>query len=154
MMTGLSKIKSQVAHVRQREEARLIRVAKKSGLFASKFTSQELETLFRNYAESKLPRKTSQLAKLEHKMKVVKKAQSEQERRDDARRKILLGSFIIAQMKHKPVLKAEMTPELVQFLELHKDPKAVKRNKALLNDWIGVAPVKAEGGDANGAELT
>ena len=151
MMNELTKIKSKVVQVRQREEARLIRVAKKSGLFAFKFTSQELETLFRNYAESKLPRKISQLAKLEIKMKVVRKAQSEQERRDDARRKILLGSFIIAQMEHKPVLKAELTPELVQFLELHKDPKAVERNKELLNDWIGVAPAVSEGGDASGA---
>ena len=141
-MADLEQIKLRVEQVRQREEARLIMLAKKSGIFDSKFTSIELETLFRDYVKATLPKNLSQLAKLELKMKTAKKAQSEQERREDARRKILMGSFIIAQMEHKPVLRTELTPELVQFLELHKDPKAVERNKELLKEWL--VPVTPE----------
>ena len=74
-------------------------------------------------------------------MAKAKKGQSEEARKEDTRRKILLGSFLIAQMEHKPVLKADLMAELDQFLELHKDPNAVMRNKELLKEWlVPVAP--------------
>ena len=69
-------------------------------------------------------------------------AKNDEARREDTRRKILLGSFLIAQMEHKPVLRADMVAELDQFLELHKDPNAVVRNKELLKEWL--VPVSPE----------
>ena len=77
-------------------------------------------------------------------MKLTKKRQSEQARREDAQRKILLGSFIIAQMEHKPALKIEMASELEQFLDLHKEPKISERNKELLKKWLPTGAIPSE----------
>ena len=62
--------------------------------------------------------------------------QSAQERRDDTRRKILLGSFLIAQFEHKPEMLAQMQPEIEQFLDQHKDKTVAQANKSLLSEWL------------------
>ena len=141
-MDVLEHLTVQRDKVRAREEARLLLVAKKLGLFEWRITTAELEQMFTKGLKACDPQKQSQLSRLEGDMVKIKKNISEEERRLDTRRKILLGSFIIAQMEHKPVLKAEMMAELPKFLELHKDPKAVVRNKELLKDWLHHGPVE------------
>ena len=152
-MDVLEHLTVQRDKVRAREEARLLRVAKKLGLFEWRITTAELEQMFTKGLKACDPQKQSQLSRLETEMVKIKQKRSEEERRLDARRKILLGSFIIAQMEHKPVLKADLIPELVQFLELHKDPKAVERNKDLLKDWLHSGPTVAPTGEATGTEV-
>ena len=152
-MDVLEHLTVQRDKVRTREEARLLLVAKKLGLFEWRITTAELEQMFTKGLKACDPQKQSQLSRLETEMVKIKQKRSEEERRLDARRKILLGSFIIAQMEHKPVLKADLIPELVQFLELHKDPKAVERNKDLLKDWLHSGPTVAPTGEATGTEV-
>ena len=152
-MDVLEHLTVQRDKVRAREEARLLLVAKKLGLFEWRITTAELEQMFTKGLKACDPQKQSQLSRLETEMVKIKQKRSEEERRLDARRKILLGSFIIAQMEHKPVLKADLIPELVQFLELHKDPKAVERNKDLLKDWLHSGPTVASSGEATGTEV-
>ena len=152
-MGALEQMAVQRDKVRAREEARIINAAKKLGIFDWRITTAELEHMFTNGLIACDPQKQSQLSRLETDMVKTKQKISEEERRLDARRKILLGSFIIAQMEHKPVLKADLIPELVQFLELHKDPKAVERNKDLLKDWLHSGPTIAPTGEATGTEV-
>ena len=145
-MADLEQRATRIAKVRRREEKRLLLVAKKAGLFEWRLSTAQLDALLSKGLDALLdapaPTKKSQLSRLETQMAKAKKGQSEEARREDTRRKILLGSFLIAQMEYKPVLKADMMAELDQFLELHKDPKAVERNKELLKEWL--VPVSPE----------
>lgn len=136
-MVPIEKQLANIERVRKREEARLIKLAKKAGLFDWRIKTADLEALLSSGLKALDPRQQSQLSKLETAMAQAKKKQSEHERRQDAQRKILLGSFLIAQMRHKPVLKADLIPELEQFLDQHKDPNIAKRNKELLKEWLG-----------------
>ena len=135
-MNTLEEKEARVAKVRKREEARLIKLAEKAGLFQWRLSSAQLETLLRDGLAAADTKRQSQLLRLENDVKLTKKRQSEQARREDAQRKILLGSFLIAQMEHKPALKVEMASELEQFLDLHKEPKVAGRNKELLKKWL------------------
>jgi len=139
-MSNLEDQKKRIEQVRKREEVRLIKLAQKAGLFQWRLTSAQIDRIFRDGLQLAAPQKQSQLLRLEGNLKVATKRQSEQERREDARRKILLGSFFIAQMEHKPDLAAQLASELEQFLDLHKDPKIAMQNKALLSDWLPKVP--------------
>ena len=130
----LDALEGDIARVRAREEARLIRVARKAGVFSRRFRTAELERLFASALEGQV--KASQLRQLEVKMTTLKRKSTAEERRLDARRKILLGSFLIAQFEHKPNLKAEMQPELEKFLDQHRDAKVAKANKDLLAEFL------------------
>ncbi|TMV69098.1 hypothetical protein FGG78_30930 [Thioclava sp. BHET1] len=72
---------------------------------------------------------------------------SKEERALDARRKILLGSFLMAQFQSDPALHTALQDELSKFLNLHKDPGARAQNRALLADFLGsgtAAPAPSE----------
>ena len=130
----LAALRADIDRVRTREEARLIRVARKAGYFKRRVKTADLARLFAPVLETH--EKASQLEQLEVKMTATKRKATAEERRLDARRKILLGSFLIAQFEHKPDLKADMQPELEKFLDLHKDAKVATANKALLADFL------------------
>ncbi|MFT5799521.1 MAG: hypothetical protein ACI84R_003598 [Candidatus Azotimanducaceae bacterium] len=141
-MADLEQKATRIAKVRRREELRLIKIAGKVGLFKQRVSSAQLEELLRSGLTELGELKISQLLRLEEDMAKAMSAKNDEARREDTRRKILLGSFLIAQMEHKPVLRADMVAELDQFLELHKDPNAVVRNKELLKEWL--VPVSPE----------
>jgi len=147
-VSTLKEKEARVAKVRKREEARLIKLAEKAGLFQWRLSSVQLEALLRDGLAAADTQRQSQLLKLENDVKLTKKRQSEQARREDAQRKILLGSFLIAQMEHKPTLKAEMATELEQFLNLHKEPNIAERNKELLRKWLPTGTVASEQSEA------
>ncbi len=130
----VAALEADIARVRTREEARLIRVARKAGVFSRRIRTADLARLFATVPEEQV--KASQLKQLEVKMTTLKRKATAEERRLDARRKILLGSFLIAQFEHKPDLKAEMQPELKKFLDQHRDAKVAKANKKLLADFL------------------
>ena len=130
----LAALDADIDRVRTREEARLIRVARKAGYFKRRFRTDALARLFATALENH--GKASQLRQLEVKMTTLKRKSTAEERRLDARRKILLGSFIIAQFEHKPELRAQMQPELEKFLDLHRDARVAKANKDLLADFL------------------
>ena len=130
----LAAFEADIARVRTREEARLIRVARKAGVFSRRIRTADLARMFATALDTHV--KTSQLRQLEVKMTTFKRKTTAEERRLDARRKILLGSFLIAQFEHKPELKAQMQPELEQFLDQHRDAMVATANKELLADFL------------------
>ena len=102
--------------------------------FSRRIRTDDLARMFATALDTHV--KTSQLKQLEVKMTTLKRKATAEERRLDARRKILLGSFLIAQFEHKPELKAEMQPELDKFLDQHRDPKVAKANKEVLAEFL------------------
>ena len=61
---------------------------------------------------------------------------SELNRKDHARRMILLGSFLKQHFEVNPDLKKTLIPEIIQFLDQHKNPKIAQVNKDLLSDIL------------------
>ena len=128
-------LKKEVERRRKVEEARLIRCAHRAGHFKRRITNAQLECLFKSTGYE--PVVTSQLLKLETKMAKARSKATAEERRLDARRKILLGSFLIAQAQHKPDVKAMVRAELPGFLDQHRDEKVAAGNKELLKEYLG-----------------
>ena len=122
--------------VRHREEARLIKLARAAGYFDRLALSKDVSKMFKAFLDD-LPNKESQLKRIDKQVKSMKTHQSKQDRKDDTRRKILLGSFLIAQFEHKPELLGSMQIEISKFLDLHKDKNVAAANKKLLAQWIG-----------------
>ena len=65
------------------------------------------------------------------------KTNSELKRNDHARRMILLGSFLKQHFEVNPDLKKTLIPEIIQFLDQHKNPNIAQVNKDLLSDILG-----------------
>lgn len=121
--------------VQEREEARLIRLAKQAGYFDKRVLSADLLAQLKTFLAAQPP-KQSQLKALKDEVSTMTKRLSEEERREDARRKILLGAFLVAQFEHKPALLASMRGELDKFLDQHKNKAMAAANKALLRDYL------------------
>jgi hypothetical protein len=131
-----TELKAEVERITDRDRKRLIKIALKSGFFDVTVKSAEIENMFDQFLSSMETPKLSQLYRTELKMKKAKSKASAEERKADARVKILLGSFLIAQFEHKPDLLANMKGDLNTFLGLHKNPTVVKNNKALLRNFL------------------
>ncbi|WP_299082945.1 hypothetical protein [uncultured Ruegeria sp.] len=69
-------------------------------------------------------------------MNDMKSTLSKQQRKDDTRRKILLGSFLIAQMEHRPEDFGWVKQELEKFLDTHTKANIVAQNKVLLAEFL------------------
>ena len=136
--SALAEKKARIEVVRPREEARLIRLARAAGVFERHVLSKDLTAMFKTFV-AKRPPKHSQLKRLTDEVKRMTANKSAQDRRDDTRRKILLGSFLIAQFEHNPKLLAQMQGEIIRFLDQHKDPKVAQTNKILLRQWCGIS---------------
>ena len=55
----------------------------------------------------------------------------------DARRKALLGGFMVAQCRHKPEVHARMVPEIRSWLGSHRSPTVGARNIEALEGFFG-----------------
>ena len=128
-------LQAKIDAVQKREEARLIKLARSAGYFERRALSNDVRAMFDTFVAASKP-KQSQLTRLQKEIKTMATRQSAQERRDDTRRKILLGSFLIAQFEHKPEMLAQMQPEIEQFLDQHKDKTVAQANKILLREWL------------------
>ena len=128
---------AKIAHVRQREEKRLITLARKAGFFDRRVSTTEISTMFKELLKKQKTPKRSQLNRLEDQMNTAKRRQSAQERKDDARRKILLGAFIMAQIEHRPEEFTWLARELEKFLDTHPDATVAANNKLLMAEFLG-----------------
>ena len=133
---GIADLSAKIEQVRAREEARLLRIAKQKGFFRKRWKTAELDAAIEKLCADHDTPRLSQLEQLEAKLKVQTEKQNAQERREDTRRKILLGSFLIAQLEHKPALRDMLLPELEPFLDQHKNKDIAAQNKELLKDWL------------------
>lgn len=133
----MAALEADVRRLRERDEARVLRLAKRAGLFEHYWTLPELLAHLTEFAEARRAGRASQLKLAEDRMARVKKIESEEERKLDARRKILLGSFLLARFERFPLERDRMQGEILRFLDTHKDETVRARNKALLADILG-----------------
>ena len=131
----LTKMQAEIDRIRLREEKRLISIAQKLGYFDRAIKTPELVALLKD-ALAKHPVKHSQLRKLEDRMTQAKRKNATEERRLDARRKILLGAFLMAQVDHRPEEFGWVARELEKFLDSHDNKDVAASNKAVLADWL------------------
>ncbi|MCZ8056668.1 MAG: hypothetical protein O9329_18380 [Microcystis sp. LE19-12.2C] len=127
----------EVQRLRERDEARVLRLARKAGLFEQYWTLPELFECLTAFTDARRNGRASQLKLAEDRMARVKKIESEEERKLDARRKILLGSFLLARFERFPLERERMQGEILRFLDTHKDENVRARNKAILADILG-----------------
>ena len=130
-----AELESEIKRVRSREEARLIAAAKRAGYFRQAIKTAQIDAMFKQTLGATKP-KYSQLRKLENRMTKQKTQMREAARRLDAQRKILLGAFLMAQIKHRPEEFEWIPGELDKFLSQHKDDKVAARNKDIMADWL------------------
>ena len=150
----LEEIRTEIARVRTREEKRLIAAAEKAGYFRHRFDAAQARSMFKTAIDALEPRKPSTLAKLESDAAHLRSRMARATRADDARRKALLGGFLVAQCRHKPELHAAIAPDLRAFLANHHNPQVATRNLALLEGFLadpasgGVGTTDAENSEA------
>lgn len=130
-METLDALDAEIARLRKREEARLIRLAGKAGFFHVRMKNEEIEALFREPLLAEV-RRPSTLARLEGR----RDAHYAGRRARDARRKALLGGFVVAQCLHKPDVHAAMVPDIKEWLLSHRSEKVGARNVEDLSDFF------------------
>ena len=125
------ELDAEIARVRDREERKLIATAEAAGYFDIRLTKDQLEGMFRAAIETLNP-KSSALAKLRDR----KVHAAEKKRKDDARRKVLLGGFIVAQCRHKREFHASVASDIRAFLKEHPSETVAARNAQLLEAFL------------------
>ena len=130
-MEDLDALDAEIARVREREARRLVRIAAKAGFFRFRMKNEEIERIFREplTAEARGP---STLARLEGR----RDAHYAGRRARDARRKALLGGFVVAQCRHKPDVHAAMVPDIREWLLSHRSEKVGARNAEALSGFF------------------
>ncbi len=131
----LAHLDGEIARVTTREERRLIRVARQAGLFGRRIPSarigEVLEGLVRDGGHP-----LSSLAKLRAQADRVRGRQAASARSDDARRKAILGGFLVAQFRHRPGLMARMRPDIEGHLRSHRSEAVAQANLALVTAFL------------------
>ena len=127
----LAALDEEIARVEAREERRLVQAARKAGFFEAKVSVPEMAAMFRAFLNEQ-DRKPSTLKMLRNRRLVL--AQSS--RAVDARRKAVLGGFLVAQCRHKPALHASIIPDIRDVLRSHTDAKVAEGNLALLDPFL------------------
>ena len=133
----IQELSAKAETVEARLNARILKVSRAAGLFDRKWTIAELQSALSEMMDNQEKTRMSQLSQIKSKLKATERQEAERKRREHARRMILLGSFLIAQWRHKPDLFATMLPELEPFLDTHTDEGVAKLNKELLSDILG-----------------
>ena len=146
----LAVLEARLARVRQRAETQLLRAAGQAGLFELRFTIPTLRQ-FLQTAIAQAPRPVSVLHKRQHEIDQIKSRKTKSPRVNDARRKAVLGAFMVAQFRHKPALHAELAPDLRAYLASHPRPEIAEANIAFMSRVTG-DPASAERPDEDDAE--
>ena len=119
----LDALDAEIERVQRREERRLISLARKAGLFQVRIKNGELVEIFTQAVTAKRLR-PSKLARLETK----RDTQYAGRQARDARRKALLGGFVVAHCLHKPELHAQLVPDIRTWLGTHRVKSIGARN--------------------------
>ena len=128
---SLDRLDDEIERVRTREENRLIRLARKAGYFQVRIRNDEFAELFKKAFLAK-PRRRSTLDRLETR----RDAHYAGQRARDARRKALLGGFMVAQCRHKPDVHARLSPDIRSWLGSHRSLSVGARNVEALEGFL------------------
>ena len=118
---------ARLVRLRQNAETQLLRAAEKARVYDYKFTAMQLQTLMQEIV-AREPRPLSLLRRSKMELEQLKARKAKSSRKDMGRTKALLGSFMVAQWRHKPDLHAELAPDLRDHLGAHKRPEMAQAN--------------------------
>ena len=131
-LESLDALDAEIGRVREREEKRLVRMARKAGYFKVRIKNEEFDRIIRETFPPEA-RRPSTLAVLERR----RDAHYAGRRARDARRKALLGGFVVAQCRHKPEVHARLVREIRTWLGTHRNPNVGARNIEALEGFFG-----------------
>lgn len=143
---------AEAARVRLREERRLVRLARKAGYFDCRIATAELARLFEGFlGGGGFP--PSQLARLEAQAARDRSRRSRASRAEDARRKAVLGAFLVAQFRHRPERLARLRPDIEEHLRSHSSDATAAANLAFMAGFLdGIASGAGRGSVPTGAD--
>lgn len=136
MTDSIKDLAAAIKRVEDREHARLIMLATKAGFFERKISTPEIKDMFTGFLAALETPRQSQLQALKRKLSREQQKIKQRERIALVRKKILLGSFFIAQARHKPKFLPSLRANLLSFLELDKNKDRIQRNKTLLYAFL------------------
>ena len=120
-------MEDRLAKLRHNAELQVLRAAEKARLFDYKFTAAQLQALMQEIV-SREPRPLSLLQRKRMEIEQLKTRKAKSKRQDMGRTKALIGSFMVAQWRHKTDLHAAMAPDLRDHLAAHPRPGMAKAN--------------------------
>ena len=128
---SLQALDAETARVREREERLALRRLDNAGYFGFRVTNGEFAERFATafLAETRRP---STLARLERR----RVAHYAGQRARDARRKALLGGFVVAQCRHKPEVHAAIVPDIREWLMTHRNAAVGAKNVETLSAFF------------------
>ena len=114
-----------------REERRLARLAHKAGYFRRRMKTEEILGLF-GAAFEEVPKRPATLARLETRRDVLFSGHGAR----DARRKALLGGFVVTQCRRRPDVHAALVPDIREFPWSHRNEDVAARNVRALAGFL------------------
>ena len=130
-LESLDALDAEIERVRHREEQRLVRLARKAGYFHRRMKNEEILGLFRDPFQE-VPKRPSTLARLETRRDLLFAGR----RARDARRKAVLGGFVVAQCRHKPDVHSALVSDIREFLWSHRNENVGARNVRALSGFL------------------
>ena len=133
----VAAVRERIAKATRHEERRLIAVARRAGFFEHRISSGEIARAIRNVIDARPTPAPSSL----HRLKADLRRLGRMSRADDARRKALLGGFMVAQMRHKSHLAAVFRPDIDAYLAGHRNPDIAVSNIEFMHGFLnGLGP--------------
>lgn len=138
---SLQALDAEIARVREREERLALRRLDRAGYFGLRVTNGEFAERFAKAFLTEA-RRPSTLARLEGR----RVAHYAGQRARDARRKALLGGFVVAQCRHKPEIHAAMVPDIKEWMMTHRNTAVGAKNVETLSGFFADAADKGLSG--------
>ncbi|MDE0208173.1 MAG: hypothetical protein OXP66_19330 [Candidatus Tectomicrobia bacterium] len=138
---SLQALDAEIARVREREERLALSRLDRAGYFGFRVTNGEFAETFPKAFLTET-RRPSTLARLEGR----RIAHYAGQRARDARRKALLGGFVVAQCRHKPEVHAAMVPDIRKWLMTHRNAAVGAKNVETLSGFFADAADKGLSG--------
>ncbi|MCY4306117.1 MAG: hypothetical protein OXC62_15280 [Aestuariivita sp.] len=124
-------LETEIKRVRRKEEKRLIAAAEKAGFFEVRIPSTRLIAMI-EAEKAAVSFKLSTIVKLKQNLNSLSHAK----RKIDTRRKIILGSFVVAQCRHKPDIHDEIARDIKEYLSHHPNQKRAGDHLAVLSAFL------------------
>ena len=128
----VAAVQERIARATRHEERRLIAVARRAGFFEHRISSGEIVRAIRGVIEGRPTPVPSSL----HRLKADLRKLGRMSRADGARRKALLGGFMVAQMRHKGHLAAVFRPDIDTYLAGHRNPAIAASNLRFMRGFL------------------
>ena len=141
----LAALDARIALIRAREEAKILKAIRESGILDHKWSVPDIHRFLKRAVKDQKVLKISTLGKLEVQRSRLKVMISRATRDEDAARKALLGAFLVAQLRHKPVLLETLVPAITDYLGQHPDNDVAQKNIAALQPLLDDPNTMPEG---------